>query len=87
MPVEPGVSHEANLGVRPRPGPGRAWRATTNPGTAVEPKEPLPGRPWAWRGEFFGAFPNADVELLRRGWHLACIGVPNRFGAPAAMRQ
>jgi pimeloyl-ACP methyl ester carboxylesterase len=53
----------------------------------VEPKEPLPGRPWAWRGEFFGAFPNADIELLRSGWHLAYIGVPDLFGSPKAMKQ
>jgi pimeloyl-ACP methyl ester carboxylesterase len=51
----------------------------------VEPKEALPGRPWAWRGEFFGAFPNADVELVRRGWLLAYIAVPDQFGAPGAM--
>jgi pimeloyl-ACP methyl ester carboxylesterase len=53
----------------------------------VEPKEPLPGRPWAWRGEFFGAFPNADIELVKRGWHLAYVGAPDQFGSPRAMRQ
>ena len=53
----------------------------------VEPKQPLPGRPWAWRGEFFGAFPNADIELLRRGWHVAYIGVPNQFGSAKAMKH
>jgi hypothetical protein len=39
--------------------------------TVVEPRVPLPGRPWAWRGEFFEAFPNADIELLKSGWHRA----------------
>ncbi len=53
--------------------------------TVVEPKTPLPGRPWAWRGEFFGAFPNADVELVKRGWHLAYVGVPDLFGSPEAV--
>jgi pimeloyl-ACP methyl ester carboxylesterase len=52
----------------------------------VEPKKPLPGRPWAWRGEFFGAFPNADIALLNSGWHLAYIGVPDLFGAPKAIK-
>jgi pimeloyl-ACP methyl ester carboxylesterase len=51
----------------------------------VEPEKPLPGRPWAWRGEFFGAFPNADVELVRRGWHLAYMSVPDLFGSPRAV--
>ena len=53
----------------------------------VEPEKPLPGRPWAWRGEFFGAFPNADIELVKRGWHLAYISVPNLFGSPKAMAK
>ncbi len=53
----------------------------------VEPEKPLPGRPWAWRGEFFGAFPNADIELLRHGWHLAYIAVPDQFGSPRAMTR
>lgn len=51
----------------------------------VEPKAPKPGRPWAWRGEFFGAFPNADIALLNQGWHLASMSVPNLFGAPKAV--
>jgi pimeloyl-ACP methyl ester carboxylesterase len=51
----------------------------------VEPEKPLPGRPWAWRGEFFGAFANADIELVKRGWHLAYIGVPDLFGSPKAV--
>ena len=53
----------------------------------VEPPNPLPGRPWAWRCEFFGAFPNADLELLRQGWHLAYISVPDQFGSPQAMAR
>src|ERR1700729_2601575 len=53
----------------------------------VQPEKPLPGRPWAWRGEFFGAFPNADVELLKRGWHIAHMSVPNLFGSPKAVVQ
>jgi len=52
----------------------------------VEPKEAKAGRPWAWRGEFFGAFPNADIELLKQGWHLAYVGVPDQFGSPRAMK-
>ena len=53
----------------------------------VEPKVPRPGRPWAWRGEFFGAFPNADIELLKHGWHLAYLEVPDLFGSPQAMKD
>lgn len=53
----------------------------------VEPARPRPGRPWVWRGEFFGAFPNADVALVNQGWHLAYIGVPDLFGAPKAVAR
>ena len=50
----------------------------------VVPEKPAPGRPWLWRAEFFDAFPNADIELVKRGWHLAYLGVPNQFGGPKA---
>ena len=55
------------------------------PAIVVVPREPLPGRPWAWRGEFFGAFANADVALVERGFHLAYLGVPDLFGSPVAV--
>lgn len=54
--------------------------------TVVVPPHPLPGKPWAWRGEFFGAFANADVELVARGFHLVYLRVPDLFGSPEAVR-
>lgn len=54
--------------------------------TVVVPKEPLPGKPWAWRGEFFGAFAEADAELVKRGFHIAYLRVPDLFGAPEAQK-
>ncbi len=53
----------------------------------VEPKEPLPGRPWVWRTMFWGAFPEADVALLGRGYHVAFMDVGNTFGCPDAMKH
>ena len=53
--------------------------------TVVVPASPLPGRPWIWRGEFFGAFADADVALVKAGWHLAYVSVPNLFGSPKAI--
>lgn len=53
----------------------------------VVPKEVLPGKPWIWRGEFFGAFANADIALVRRGFHLVYLGVPDLFGSPAAVKE
>jgi pimeloyl-ACP methyl ester carboxylesterase len=53
----------------------------------VAPKQALPGKPWAWRGEFFGAFANADAALVAKGFHLAYIRVPDQFGGPEAAKH
>jgi pimeloyl-ACP methyl ester carboxylesterase len=53
--------------------------------TVVVPATPLAGRPWVWRGEFFGAFADADVALVKAGWHLAYVSAPNLFGSPRAI--
>ncbi|MEO6036631.1 MAG: GDSL-type esterase/lipase family protein, partial [Verrucomicrobiota bacterium] len=55
------------------------------PAIVVAPKQELPGKPWAWRGEFFDAFPNADIALVGKGFHLVYLGVPNLFGSPDAV--
>ncbi|MGC4003035.1 MAG: prolyl oligopeptidase family serine peptidase [Pirellulales bacterium] len=55
------------------------------PVIVVVPPKPLEGRPWVWRGEFFGAFADADVALVKAGWHIAYVGVPNLFGSPKAI--
>ncbi len=61
------------------------FQANGKPAILVVPKHALPGKPWAWRGEFFGAFPNADIALLGKGFHLAYLEVPNLFGSPEAV--
>lgn len=53
----------------------------------VSPKQALPGKPWAWRGEFFGAFANADAVLVAKGFHLAYLKVPDQFGGPEAAKH
>ena len=39
----------------------------------VAPKTPAPGNPWSWRGCYFDHQPQTEVELLRRGFHIAYI--------------
>jgi len=51
----------------------------------VLPKQPLPGRPWIWRTEFFGAFAQADRALVAKGYVLAYMDVQNMYGAPVAL--
>jgi pimeloyl-ACP methyl ester carboxylesterase len=80
-------------GVAPFPGRKSEWQGferydfevNGKSATLVVPKQALPGKPWAWRGEFFGAFANADADLVARGFHLAYLGIPDLFGSPEAV--
>jgi hypothetical protein len=40
----------------------------------VVPKEPAPGKPWSWQGCYWDHEPQAEVELLKRGFHIAFVG-------------
>ena len=46
----------------------------------VVPKKAAPGYPWSWRGCYWNHQPQTEVELLKRGFHIA-------FVAPDAGRQ
>jgi len=39
----------------------------------VAPRTPAPGRPWSWRGCYWDHQPQTEIELLRRGFHIAYI--------------
>src|SRR5438477_3437220 len=39
----------------------------------VVPNKPAPGNPWSWQGCYWDHQPQAEVELLRRGFHIAFI--------------
>jgi pimeloyl-ACP methyl ester carboxylesterase len=56
-------------------------------GHLVQPRTPLPGKPWVWRTMFWDAFPTADLALLNAGFHLAFVDVGNTFGCPDAMKH
>ena len=53
----------------------------------VAPKSPAPGRPWIWRARFFGHEPQADIALLKHGFHVAYCDVAGLFGSPQAVRH
>jgi dienelactone hydrolase len=55
--------------------------------TVVTPAAPAEGRPWLWRGEFFGAFATVDAALVKLGWHVVYIACPNTFGSPDTMER
>ena len=46
----------------------------------VRPEEP--NGDWIWRMEFFGAFDETDLEMVRRGYHLVTIRISDHYGAP-----
>jgi pimeloyl-ACP methyl ester carboxylesterase len=39
----------------------------------VAPQQPTPGNPWSWRGYYFDHEPQAEIELLKRGFHIGFI--------------
>src|SRR5271156_5373679 len=41
----------------------------------VVPKQVAAGNPWSWRGVYWNHQPQAEVELLKRGFHIAYIAI------------
>ena len=81
------LSAASSFGAEPKPFPGKPskWQGFDRhdfkvgdlDAIVVTPALPLPGRPWVWRGEFFGAFADADAALVKAGWHLAYLKAPD----------
>jgi pimeloyl-ACP methyl ester carboxylesterase len=57
------------------------------PTIVVVPRQAAAGAPWIWRAEFFDAFPQVDLALLAKGFHLVYINVGNTFGCPDALKH
>ena len=53
----------------------------------VVPKEVAPGRPWIWRARFWDHEPQFDVEMLKRGYHVAYRDVAGLLGGPEAVAR
>ena len=53
----------------------------------VLPKHAAPGNPWIWRARFPDFHVDADLELLRRGFHIARINTDGMLGSPNAMKN
>lgn len=77
----------------PFPGKHSAWNGYDRydfevdgrPVLVVTPKNPAPGKPWLWEGEFFGHKPAPSVALLSQGFHVVYMSVPNMLGCPDAV--
>ena len=47
----------------------------------VVPKKEAPGNPWSWQGCYWNHQPQTEIELLRRGFHIAYVAPdPGRQG-------
>ena len=53
----------------------------------VLPEKTAEGSPWVWRARFFGHEPQADIALLKLGFHIAYCDVSNMFGSPQAVQH
>ena len=42
-------------------------------GVVVVPKKAAPGNPWSWQACYWNHQPQTEVELLRRGFHIAFV--------------
>ena len=53
----------------------------------VVPKIRASGSPWIWRAEFFGHEPQADLELLAKGWYVVYVpSAAGLYGSPKAVK-
>lgn len=53
----------------------------------VLPNEAAEGKPYFWRTEFPGAFPSADIEMLKKGYAMVNLGISDQYGCPAAVNE
>ncbi|MFK7789327.1 MAG: GDSL-type esterase/lipase family protein [Phycisphaeraceae bacterium] len=51
----------------------------------VAPKHAAPGNPWVWRARFPSFHAEADLILLKRGFHIAFMNTNNMLGSDAAL--
>ena len=71
------VMDEATLAITPFKAPDGEKFAVRDPAkgqrrcVVVAPEEAAAGRPWSWRGCYWDHQPQTEVELLRRGFHVA----------------
>lgn len=73
------VMDEASLAITPHDRPEDEKFGVKDPAPGqrrcivVVPKQAAPGNPWSWQGCYWDHEPQAEVELLRQGFHIAYI--------------
>jgi pimeloyl-ACP methyl ester carboxylesterase len=64
---------EQTLAVKPADGKLQGHMSGQRRCIVVAPKTAARGCPWSWRGCYWDHEPQAEIELLRRGFHIAYI--------------
>ncbi len=64
---------EGTMAIKPATGAESGQRRCI----VVVPKTPAAGNPWSWRGCYWDHEPQAEIELLKRGFHVAYITADN----------
>ena len=73
------VMDEATLAIKPFNAPEGERFGVRDPEKGqrrclvIVPKQAAPGNPWSWQGCYWDHQPQTEVELLRRGFHIAYI--------------
>src|SRR6185436_12869738 len=73
------IMDEATLAIKPFKAPGGEKLGIGDPPkgkrrcVVIVPKKAAPGYPWSWQACYWNHQPQAEVELLRRGFHIAYI--------------
>jgi len=73
------VMDKETLAIKPFKAPEAEKSGVTDPAKGqrrcivIVPRQVAPGQPWSWRGCYWDHQPQTEVELLRRGFHIAYI--------------
>ncbi len=72
---------EQTLDIKPGVNKGKGGAKGQRQCIVVVPKAAAPGNPWSWQGCYWDHEPQTEVELLKRGFHIAFVAPdPDRQG-------
>jgi len=73
------IMDDSTLAITPYKAPAGEGFGIGNPPAGhhrcvvIVPEKPAPGNPWSWRGCYWDHQPQAEIELLKRGFYIAYI--------------
>ncbi|MGL6195871.1 MAG: alpha/beta hydrolase family protein [Thermoguttaceae bacterium] len=63
------------------------FKIEERPCKVVTPKTAADGNPWVWRAVFWGHEPQTEIELLKRGYHIAFVECSDLLGSPQMIKE